>query len=228
MTKQINIRGIIKCILVFLLFYYSSLLQWIPVIFLKIDINRLNNSMSVMLSSFSNIILLLILFFIFRKELRKEWVIFKNKLSDNLDIGFKYWLCGLMGMIISNLILVSFFQAGQAGNEKTVQTMIQDLPWLMLIDAGILAPFIEEIVFRKCFKNIFKNKWLFILTSGLVFGGIHVIHNINTWVDILFIVPYSCLGFAFAASYYKTDTIFTSISIHMFHNIILTLISILI
>jgi len=111
MTKQINVNGIIKGILIFLLFYFSSLLQWIPVILLKIDVNRLSNSMSVMLSSFSNIILLLILFFIFRKELRKEWVIFRNKLSNNFDVGFKYWLCGLIGMIISNLILVYFFNS---------------------------------------------------------------------------------------------------------------------
>ena len=34
------------------------------------------------------------------------------------------------------------------------------------------------------------------------------------------------LGFSFAKMYSKTDTVFTSISFHMIHNIILTLLSI--
>lgn len=52
-------------------------------------------------------------------------------------------------MITSNLILLTIFKAGGANNENIVQTMIKALPWLMIIDAGLIAPFNEEIVFRK-------------------------------------------------------------------------------
>jgi len=86
---------------------------------------------------------------------------------------------------------------------------------------------VEELVFRKAFKDAIKNKWLFIIISGLIFGGMHVVGSYTTITDLLFIIPYSCLGFAFAAAYYNTDTIFTSITLHMIHNTILTVTSIL-
>ena len=131
-------------------------------------------------------------------------------------------------MFASNFILNFLLKAGGAANEKTVQTMIKTLPILMIIDAGFIAPFNEEIVFRKTLKDIFKNKWLFIILSFLLFGGVHVISSAKTILDYLYIIPYGALGAAFAYSYYKTNNLFTSITLHMFHNIILILISILI
>lgn len=218
--------NICKGLGVFLLFYFSVFLQYIPIYLFKMDVSNISDSMEVILSTFSNICLLIILFIIFRKEIIKEWNLFKGKLMDNIDTGVKFWFIGLICMVISNLIISTVFKGGQAGNEEAVQKMISALPWLMLIDAGLLAPFIEEIVFRKTFKNVFSNKWLFILSSGLVFGAVHVIGNVTNWTDVLFIIPYSSLGLAFAASYYKTETIFTPITMHIFHNTILTLLSI--
>ena len=131
-------------------------------------------------------------------------------------------------MMVSNLIITYVFKAGGAGNENAVQEMIKSLPWLMVIDAGILAPFNEEIVFRKTLKDVFSNKWIFILGSFLLFGGAHVLGNVNTWVDCLYIIPYGALGGAFAFAYSKTDTVFTSMSMHMIHNLILVVFSIIV
>lgn len=228
MRKDINlVNNIFKGILVYFLFSNSYLLQYIPVIVLKMNVENISLSMNILLSAFSNCIVFMILFFIFRKELKKEWLIFKNKFMDNMDIGIKYWFCGLVGMFASNLLLIYGLNTGQAGNEQVVQKMIDALPWLMLIETGFIAPFVEEIVFRKTFRNIFKNKWLFILISGFTFGLVHVLGNITVWTDILFIIPYSSLGLAFAAAYNETDTVFTPIALHMMHNILLTIISII-
>ena len=46
--------------------------------------------------------------------------------------------------------------------------------------------------------------------------------------ELLYIIPYGGLGAAFACMYQKTNTIFTDISMHMFHNSALILLSILI
>ena len=104
--------------------------------------------------------------------------------------------------------------------------MIVALPSVMLLNAGIVAPIIEELIFRKAFRDAIKGKWPFILISGLVFGLMHVLGNVSNWVDVLYIIPYGALGSAFAMSYYKTDTVFTPIAFHMFHNIVLVLVSI--
>ena len=86
---------------------------------------------------------------------------------------------------------------------------------------------IEEIIFRKCYKNAFSNKWLFIILSSLVFGSLHVITSMTSLMDLLFIIPYGSLGAAFAIMYQKTDTIYTSMLMHMLHNTILIILSII-
>ena len=138
--KFINLKGLILGIVVFLLFYFSSYFQIIPILLLNIDIQKITESQTVMLSAFSNTVLLLILYFIFRKEIKKEWQKFKDKFLENIDIGIKYWLVGLAIMMISNIIINIVLNLGQAANEQAVQQMISALPWLMFINAGLIAP----------------------------------------------------------------------------------------
>lgn len=222
------IKKIIKGILVLIIFFNSYLFQYIPIILLKIDIRKINNSTNIMLNAFANTLLLIILFLIYRKELIKEFKTFKNNFHNNIEVGFSYWLIGVNIMIISNVVINLVFKGGVAANEQTVQSMIDSLPWLMLINAGFIAPFNEEIVFRKTLRDIFKNhKWLFMTFSFLLFGLAHVLGNVSTLTDWLFIVPYGALGGAFALAYYKTDSVFTPMAMHMFHNFSLTLLSIL-
>ena len=78
-------------------------------------------------------------------------------------------------------------------------------------------------------QNLFMptNKYLFIILSGLVFGSMHVIGNITSPLDWLYVIPYGSLGAAFAIMYQKTDTVYTSTAMHIFHNTALILLSIL-
>lgn len=224
----INWKGLILGIIVFLLFYFSSYFQLIPIILLNWDIRSITESQNVMLSTFSNIVLLLILFLIFRKDIIKEWKKFKSNFLENIDTGIKYWLVGLAIMMGSNIIINIVMNLGQAANEQAVQQMISALPWLMFINAGIIAPCTEELIFRKSFRKAFPNKWLFVFISALVFGSLHVVTSMTSPIELLYIIPYGALGGAFAYMYQKTDTIFTSITMHMFHNSALILLSILV
>lgn len=227
MKKIINKKYILKSIITFILFYYSSYLQLIPILILNLNLDKLSGTNKVLLSMYSNIILLIILILLYKNDLKNEFKKFKENLNKNIDTGFKYWLIGLMTMFISNIIINIIIGNGQAENEKIVQQMITYAPYIMVINAGITAPIIEEITFRKAFKNVFNNKWLFILSSSLIFGSLHVITKLTSPLDLLYIIPYSSLGISLAYMYYKTDTIYTSITMHIFHNTILTILSIL-
>lgn len=226
--KFVSPKGLLIEIGIFILFYFSSYIQLIPILLFNMDIASITGAQNVMLSAFSNVVLLLILLLIFRKDIKKEWKIFKDNFLENIDIGIKYWLIGLGIMMISNIFINVFLQLGQAANEQAVQGMITSLPWLMLINAGFIAPCTEEIVFRKGFKKAFPNKYAFIILSALVFGSLHVITSMTSPIELLYIIPYGALGAAFAYMYQKTNTIFTSISMHMFHNTALILLSILV
>lgn len=225
--RFISWKGLILGIVVFLLFYFSSYFQLIPIILLNWDIKSLTGTKSVILSTFSNCILLLILFIIFKKDIINEWKKFKNNFLKNIDIGIKYWLVGLAIMMISNIIINIVMRLGQAANEQAVQQMISALPWLMFINAGLIAPCIEELIFRKSFKKAFPNKWLFMTISSLIFGSLHVITSMTSPIELLYIIPYGSLGYSFAYMYEKTNTIFTSTAMHMFHNSILIILSVI-
>ena len=227
--KKIDIsKKVIKSILVILLFHYSYYLQYIPLRLLNIDTVSYKSTLSVIISCFSNFLLMFILYFIYRKDIIKEWKKFKSNFWDNLNIGFYAWFIGLLFMFSSNIILTFLLKGGTSNNEQAVQSMIETLPIIMLINASFLAPFVEEITFRKTLKDIFKNVYVLMFMSFLLFGGAHVINsNPATIIDWLFIIPYGSLGAAFAYAYYKTDTVFTSMSLHMFHNFTLCILSII-
>ena len=72
--------------------------------------------------------------------------------------------------------------------------------------------------FLMAFSNNKFTKYLFILISGILFGSMHVIGSVTSVYDYLYIIPYSALGISFAALLYKTDNIFSTITIHSIHN----------
>lgn len=227
MKNNNMLKNVIKlCISLFLFFYRSILI--IPIVYIfNINTKKMSTLTEMILSLTANIILCIVIILMYRKELIKEWKKFKENLSNNIDTSIKYWLIGLIVMVISNIIITFILGGGQAANEQGVRKMIDVAPIIMLINAGIIGPINEELIFRKCFKNILKNKWFFILISGIVFGYLHV-SGTNSLTQFLYIIPYSSLGIAFATTYYKTNTVFSSIFVHMLHNTILTLILILI
>lgn len=218
-------KNIMKGITALVLFFLSSTIQRLFVMIF--GIKKITNTNAVILNFSSSFIILLCLLFLYQKELKKEWNIFKKNLADNMDIGLKYWLLGLAGMMVSNITLSILFQNDGADNEQLVQQMITSLPILMVFSAGFIAPIVEEITFRKVFRDNIKKDILFILVSGIFFGFLHVFPADNLG-QFLYIIPYSSLGISFAIMYQKTNTVFTSISMHMMHNTILTLLSILV
>ena len=208
-----------KAILIIGLFLVIDYIVIIPI--KLFNITSYTGPTAVILNTFKSIILMFILFLIYRKDLIKDWDKFRCNIMDNLDIGVKYWFVGLIGMVVCNYIINFIFAGGGAVNEQTVQAYINFLPWMMLINAGFIAPFNEEMVFRKSLKDAIKNKWIFVLISAFIFGAMHVVGNVYVWTDLLYVIPYGFLGGAFALAYYKTNTIWTSYCLHMFHNTVL-------
>ena len=214
-----RMKQIITSIICFIIYFNNDKIARILLHFIKT-----NNKM--LLSILTNTIIILIFVFIYKKELKNEFSLYKKNFKKFMDIGLELWLIGLGIMVFSNLAIAIFTSAGGAHNEQVVQELIKSYPFLMLIEAGFIAPICEEFVFRKCFKNIFSNPRIFIVVSSLLFGLLHVLNATST-SQLLYIIPYSSLGVMLALMYQKTDSIYTSISIHMIHNILLTILSII-
>ncbi len=224
--KKERMLEICKGLVTFLIFYFSSYLQIIPVIIFNININNYTEQELAIVNTFVDIILIIILIILYFNDLKKEFKIFKKSIKTNMDIAFKYWFIGLMIMCISNIIIGMITNLNTSSNEQAVQSLVSSTPYLMLFTAGILAPIVEELTFRKGTAKIFKNKWVYATASGLIFGFLHVVGS-NNILEYLYIIPYGSLGFFFALTYYETKSIYPSIIMHAIHNTALILLSIL-
>lgn len=226
--KAINIiKKIGLFIMLFLIFLYKDIFYLIPLKLLHIKYNSLTDNTQLILSIVSSLILVLIIIFIYRKELKIKLINFKNNYNEYLDFGFKYWVVGLVGMSVCNLLIAHFSPVHEANNEALVQEMIKNAPYLSFISAALIAPFIEEMLFRKSLGDIFKNKIVMVLVSGFVFGLLHVVFSIKTPWDLLYIIPYGFLGGAFAYILAKKENIFIPIAFHTIHNSVLIILSII-
>lgn len=227
-TKDIDIKKVPKSSLTLALFFFGTIIiQLITISILNWDIDKLTSNDELILTICSNTGLLIILISMYFKTLKEDIKKIKGNFYNLMDTGIKYWLIGLVVMMVSNIIIGLFIPSAQATNEQGVQELIHTSGFLSVIAVGILAPIIEELTFRKAFKDVFKNKWAFILLSGLIFGSLHVVLSLSSAWDLFYIIPYSSLGIAFGYIYYKTDNIYTSIIMHMFHNTVLTILSII-
>ena len=228
MEKIIEKKNIIKSLCAFLIFYFLPYIVIYGLRFLGITFDGIDDKTRVLLNTILSLMTAIILFMIYSKDLKDDLIKFKSDLIRNVDTGFKCWFVGLIIMMVSNLILNFVLNAGGANNEQAVQNLLSSLPAIMAIDVCILAPFNEEIAFRKTIKDVFKNKWIFVILSFLLFGGAHVISSAQTLIDYLYIVPYGALGGAFAYAFYETDTIYTSMTMHFIHNTVLVILSLFI
>jgi hypothetical protein len=125
--------------------------------------------------------------------------------------------------LIYNLIGLTSIPDNQEQLNAIANAAVFD-KWALAIYAVILAPFVEEMVFRlgiiTLIRNLFVNSKLnqkaiaaiAIIISSLLFGYIHVTGDIEQ------IGNYAALGVILGYVYYKTDNIYTSIFVHMVYN----------
>jgi len=165
---------------------------------------------------FKYILITIVCLWLFKKDLFKDLEDFikniKKYLKDNLQI----YLMGFIGMSLS-ISVINLFIPGVPANEEINQTIFNLYPYLFFIEAVILGPICEELVFRKNFTTRLSEK-RFIIESSIVFAYIHMINGMSNLYQLLFFIPYFLLALSFAKIYYKSKNIWVPITFHMIHN----------
>lgn len=181
----------------------------------------------------SDLIFMIILFLIYRKEIIDD---FKKFTSNKGKWFFKYigiFLISVLIMGILNVILSKITNLETSENEELVRKMIKLLPVYMTFSTVLYAPFVEELLFRKCIRKIVKGndkytKIAYILISAIIFGLLHVITLDASFNDMLMGIPYMVVGLSLAYIYIKTDdNLFGSMQFHLMHNTILLIIQLM-
>lgn len=167
----------------------------------------------------------LYLLIVYRKEFKTYFLDFKKNYKSHLSKGFKIYIICLFFMYVSN-ILIYYLTKSLATNETMNRESVSQNLLLSIIDMCILAPFYEETLSRLNFKNLFSNKWVFSIITGLAFGSLHLLVA-ESLVECLYLIPYSIMGFSLGYMFYDTDNIFTSMSFHFLNNLVSILLLIL-
>ncbi|HDR3652624.1 MULTISPECIES: CPBP family intramembrane glutamic endopeptidase [Bacillus cereus group] len=161
---------------------------------------------------------LIIFFFIYRKELMKD-----TKLSIKLSRSLFVWvLIGIilvfLGQMVGSLLDKSIFQltTQSANTSSTVAAAV--ISPVALISIVLLAPLVEEFVFRYVAINIltrrFTQTWS-ILISSLFFSIMHF--------DFPFIFGYFLIGIVLAVVYVRTNRLLVSFFVHAIMNLIIVM-----
>ena len=132
-------------------------------------------------------------------------------------------MLALILMTLTDTIIIAITGKELSNNEQAVRSIADTLPIYSALSVCICAPIVEELIYRKTIKNIFINKTLAIIASGLIFGIAHVIGTYQSLQDLLYIIPYGSFGAVFMYIFIDSKNIWSTITIHFMHNTILLL-----
>lgn len=119
--------------------------------------------------------------------------------------------------IVANLLSMIFGIGGSSENQQLIELMFSsNAKFIMLINVVILAPIIEELVFRKGIFNMFKNKKVAMIVSSVTFTLIHLVtesvslfsggFDIMKIIElIILIIPYASMAIFLSYTYKKND-----------------------
>lgn len=216
-TDKNELKYILKGTSVILIYFLFSFFQTLPFDLLHINTQNLPNIIKVVYTLSVELLMISIIFYIFEKEFSKAFQDIKKNHLKYFQNNLKYYIISLIVMMASN-IFINLLGGGLSNNETAIRNEFNIFPIYTFISAVILAPILEESVFRLGFKAIFKNDFLFITISSLIFGGLHLITNPLNELFPLYLLSYSCCGIAFAYMLKKTNNIFVSMFFHFMHN----------
>ena len=193
-----------------------------------VNVEELTRKQALFVSFGVSFTVIVVLILLFHKTLGKNIKDYKKNWKEYFKRNIKYWVCSLAFMYVFNFIIAIIFNRLTSANDATIRELFDVLPLYIVIEATIIAPITEELVFRQSIRSMINNKWVFIILSGLIFGFMHTIASLKDVADFLYIIPYSIPGCFFAYMLYEEDNVLVPMTFHVIHNsmaIILLIIS---
>lgn len=158
-----------------------------------------------------------------KADFKKLFSIKKIKIKDIIRAAVT-WFVGSLIMSVFVMILLKLFPDQMKVSEQLNEIIKSSGELFTQIILFALVPAIcEETLFRGFVLSAFRDKKTFgqknekhivfaIVVSGILFGIMHL--------DFIRIIPTSILGMVMAYNVYKSKSIFTSVGIHFFNNLL--------
>ncbi len=165
--------------------------------------------------------------FLLRQFLKENFKALLANIKQSALWTFPIGLFLVYGLsILGNLLVVLLTGTpdSEATNQVIVESMFASWPAFMFIQAVILAPIYEELLFRGLvFRSLSRYSLILAHTvSAVTFGLLHTYTYIlqGDLVQLIHTIPYALMGLAFSIGYAKTGNIYVSIAIHALNNFV--------
>ncbi len=190
--------------------------------------NLFSSASDLVFEIISNLILITVLIYIYRKDLKEYLIKFKKDCKKNILTIIAYSLISIVVVGILNALVTQFFKI----NNGTVNDglLLKDFaknPFRIGLITIFYYPIVEEIVFEKTLKDVIPNKCLFIILSGIFFWYYNVAYSADfTFVAIIGSFYYFVMGVIRAYTFTKTDNLLVPIFIKAIYNAFVTFMSV--
>lgn len=171
---------------------------------------------SVYWSVFSNFIAVIIVWLLLRKQPRSTKIEQSQPASAGVSVIYAVlgFVALLIGQYIAIAIMSMFGVGGASQNTEMLGELARAVP-LMIVFTSVLAPILEEIVFRKIIYGGLASRMnihVAAVISSLFFGLMHM--------DLAYLLVYFVIGLMLCYMYTKTKRIAVPIAAHMLMNVI--------
>jgi membrane protease YdiL (CAAX protease family) len=179
---------------------------------------------SMMTEFIADILPITVIIFLFKRMFIDDFRKFKN----NLIKYFVFIVVG-MGLILAASALIDWIYSllgikGQASNQTLIEAVLSSpMRPIMFIMVVIIAPFMEELIFRKFLIGFLEekahlSKWIAFIISALLFAGVHVLGSLD---DAIFLPQYLSLSVIITLSYILSkNNLYVSTGIHFLNNLL--------
>lgn len=228
-TRKVPSQAKWLCLLTVLPLYFigSSLIGTALLKFVIITFSLHLDEMAI--NAYLNLIvdlgMLLYVVWILKDSLKQQLHDFKKDIKKNLLYGCIIGVLFIYGVgFLGNIISALLGATTDSQNQVLITTMARAYPVMMFISTVILAPILEEIIFRgMIFGWLYEvNPKLAHFISAFIFGFVHVMiammsGNISEFIQIF---SYFFMGFALSYLYEKRNNIYVPILAHTMNNLI--------
>ena len=145
-----------------------------------------------------------------RQPLREAWRTIGGRAVPWLDCAIAV-IIGLLATYLFELIynVVAFYFWRTPPDFGFPQSSQDVVPFVLLV--AIIGPIGEETLFRGYFGSLFKNPWVFLPVSALVWDALHV--------DPGYFLPYLVTGLVFGYLRIRFQSLYPSLALHMLLNV---------
>ena len=136
--------------------------------------------------------------------------------------GLKYFIIGLLCYGIVNIIIAGVFDFSNISNDNltTLENVFSDNLFMLFLSTVFYYPIVEELVFKKTFKDIIDNKWLFVFISAFANAFFTYAFSATNALSLIYIIPSTLFYMGLSYGYYATDNIMVPITYRIIYNLI--------